>query len=206
MLGRSDLAHVLYALPAALVLCGGAVESFARAGFRRVSRLSGIAVLMLFLIFPIREALPAAADFRRLRELSLRGRDGRISQERRETVEFVQQHTTPGEPIFVGNDQHRRVIWNDVSLYYLADRVSATRYLQFDPGLVTREAVQREIVGDLAAKNVRIIVVMKGGHWYEPNESRAEGSPLLDQYLHAHYEVVGGAGGYVWLRRREGLQ
>lgn len=206
MLGRSDLAHAVYVLTPALLVCAASVELIARSSSVRLVRIVVAASAALFLVFPIRAALPTSAELARLTSVTIAGRIGPISDDRRKTVAFLQENSAPNERVFVGNDQHHHVIWNDISLYYLSDRAGGTRYLQFDPGIVTRGDVQRQIAAELSANEVKAIVLMRHGYWTEPNESRAPGSHVLDEYLHAHYEVVGGAGDYLWLKRVAGAQ
>ena len=123
-------------------------------------------------------------------------------ESRRDVLAFVATHTRPGEPIFVGNNQHRRATFNDLTLYYLAQRPGATRYLQFDPGQVTRVEVQREMIAQLEARRPTVAVLLEGGYSPEPNKSIHPGSSLLDEYVASHYEIADSSGVYRMMLRK----
>jgi hypothetical protein len=156
--------------------------------------------------FPARGLAPSWAG---LRSLSYPGfGDHRASlsagdlADRAPVLAVIAANTKPGEGIFVGNDQHQMVTWNDVSLYYLADRPGITRYLQFDPGIVTRTDVQRQMIADLERRRPRIAVLVKGGYRLEPNRSAEPGSGLLDEYLRRNYpQALAQSGPFTVLRR-----
>jgi len=205
MLGRTDTLHAVLIVAPALVIGVGLAEGLLNKITRWWQHL-GLGFITLFLfVFPVRATLRPVSE---LALWSMPPAHGRLAglnnagYERRETLDFIRQNTRPGEGIFVGNDQHRRVIVNDVSLYYLCNRPGVTRYLQFDPGIITRVEVQKQIASDLERKQVRIAILMRGGYADEPNASRKVGSDFLDNYLQEHYDVVGGAANYVWLRRK----
>ena len=75
------------------------------------------------------------------------------------------------------------------------------RYLQFDPGQVTREEIQREMIAQLEASRPRVAVLLEGGYNPEPNQSLIEGASLLDEYIQSHYRPVAAAGVYRMLLR-----
>lgn len=206
MLGRTDGAHSLYVVPAALACYTGLAEAVAR---RRVWAvfLSFSAVFVVF-ISPVRSTMRPLSDFLAWTAWKLPPLEGRSGGLRganetfRETLDFIASNTSPGEGIFVGNQQHQRVILNNVALYYLADRPGVTRYLQFDPGLITRLDVQKEVAAHLETKQVRVIILMQGGFWEEPNKSRLFGAEWLDEYIQRNYVKAGEGNGYDWLLRR----
>ena len=49
--------------------------------------------------------------------------------------------------VFIGNVQHRSLSVNEIHLYFLVDRPAGTRYLQFDPNIVTREDILDRVWG-----------------------------------------------------------
>lgn len=117
-------------------------------------------------------------------------------------VEFIRTNTAPGEGIFVGTWRHQRPYLNEVALYFLADRPGASRYTQFEPNVISRLAVQREIATELGRKGTRVLVLSSCcSDSNEPNESRRLGSTFLDEYIAAHYRVVGTFGRYAFLVR-----
>ena len=113
-------------------------------------------------------------------------------------VQFVRDHTAPGEKIFVGNSRHDRLIVNDVLFYFLAERPCATRYHDLTPGVATTQSVQEEIVADLVKNRVQTIVIWRMWEGVrEPNESgQSSGVAVLDNYLTSHYKPVARFGGY----------
>ncbi|MEY4577497.1 MAG: hypothetical protein RL701_2200, partial [Pseudomonadota bacterium] len=91
---------------------------------------------------------------------------------------------------------------NPLDVYYWAPRKGATRYMQFDPGTVTSPDGQQEMIADLERTRPRIALLKDGCAWFEPNASAIEGATLLDDYLHAHYDLTGQLGAFQLLRRR----
>ena len=168
------------------------------------AELQNIAAGLFLFVFPVREQLYRPLEINNWRFPSLGGRtttppaDGDQSR----TIAFVTANTQPGEGIYSGNTQHRRVGGNDMSMYFLTDRPGVTRYMQFDPNLTTRLDIQQQITRELDAKQVRIAVLFRGGYHPKPNESQNYGATWLDDYLASNYDVVGGDDNYVWLRRK----
>ena len=117
-------------------------------------------------------------------------------------VDFIRRHSDPGDPVFVGNAQHRLVTYNDLSLYYLSERPGSTRHMQFDPGLTTSDTVQEEMVRELELRRPRVVILLKGGYVPEPNTSSRAGSSILDQYIASQYEIVDSTARYRMLLRR----
>ena len=81
---------------------------------------------------------------------------------------------------------------------------NATRYVQFDPGTVTSEAGQAEMIEDLKRNRPRLAVLDPFCAFDEPNASRIPGATILDEYLARHYaywRVVGGLA--IWKLRHE---
>lgn len=122
------------------------------------------------------------------------------------TIEFLYQRTNPEEPIFVGTEAHDRIFVNNIMLYFLAARRSATKWHQFDPGVQNADAVQREIIQELAGRNVRYLVL--SSEWAnvrEPNASaNSSGVLLLDGYIRENFTQVQTFGPVaVWERKRD---
>ncbi|MGC9064507.1 MAG: hypothetical protein ACP5JL_07520, partial [bacterium] len=74
------------------------------------------------------------------------------------TVKFIQMNTKPDEKIFIGDSRHDRIFVNDIMLYFLSERNSATKYHELHPGLATTKEVQDEIIEELKRNNVRYVV------------------------------------------------
>jgi hypothetical protein len=126
-----------------------------------------------------------------------RGIEDQFAEPRRQLRQFLADTVAPREPVFAGNRSHALLAVNEVDLFFVIDHPSATRYLQYDPGIVTREEVQREMVHDLETKQTRVAILSNSQTWTEPfNNSSKPGSTLLDDYLNAHYHVVKNFGPY----------
>jgi hypothetical protein len=119
-------------------------------------------------------------------------------------VKFIESHTQSGEPIFVGTTRHDRIFVNNILIYFLADRPSATRWYHFEPGIQSSAPVQADIVDDIKARNVRLLVL--SADWdnvREPNASAiSSGVMLLDEYIRANFqEIVHFGSAAIWQRR-----
>jgi hypothetical protein len=116
----------------------------------------------------------------------------RLSPETVATARYVQLHTAPDDPVFVGLSRHDKIIANDLLLDFALNRPSATKWHQFDPGLQTSVPIQREIISELKRVRPRLIVLaaLKLGA-DEPNDSAlSSGVMLLDDYLRQTYAPV----------------
>jgi hypothetical protein len=189
-LGRTDYWHAAYGLPL-LLAAGLSVVS------RRVAQ--GVALLALLPWLSRGVQFISAEDAVRLWQSD----DNLfLSGERRALKDLVQARTRPGEPIFVGCSSHRRVIIVPIDVYYWAHRPGATRYMQFDPGLVTSTAGQREMIADLERTKPRIILLFAACIWDEPNDSMLVGAKDLDDYLSVKYAPGEWLGAFmVWQRK-----
>lgn len=205
--GRSDLSHVIFGVvPAVVVLCG-AVDALVSAP--RLWPLPGALAVGTWLLLLTAPAVKPKAV------LPTAGRDNPVArarplpmiamEERVDLLAFIAEATSPGEPIYIGRISHQRVMANEIDLYYLADRPGATRRTQFDPNMVTREPVQREMINDLERTRPRVAVLSECCDWIEPNASRHDGASVLDGYLAEKYELARTFGPYRVLVRRAGL-
>jgi hypothetical protein len=212
MLGRTDDPHTLYVATPSIVLLVGIGDEIARRPWAgtsvpRALRAAPLAVFGAWLlipqretIFPLRPPSFAAAPEQTLPRYAPVQAD-RLS-ERRAALEFVDAHTRSGDPIYVGLFSHRRAMGNEVDLYFLLDRIGSTRYMQFDPNVVTRADVQEKMIEELERVRPAIAILTELEVWYEPNLSSQLGSPLLDQYLHSKYRLMRAVGTYRLLLRK----
>jgi hypothetical protein len=126
-----------------------------------------------------------------------------LTTEQEHLTLFIQQHTEPGEHIFVGNTRHDLVVTSQIAVYFLTLRPSATRYHELHPGQVTTASVQQEIVHELEQKDIRLVVLYDEGDCDEPNESSVStGIKLLDEYIQDHFEHVSDFGKFAVLMRK----
>jgi hypothetical protein len=117
-------------------------------------------------------------------------------------IAAVHELTLAGEPVFVGNRRHDLVRVGNPLLYTLLERPNPTRYDVMQPGVVTTEAVQREIVAALADTRVVVRWVHPTACEPEPNGAgRPSGVEILDLYLEQHFQEYSRHGNYVLLMR-----
>lgn len=127
--------------------------------------------------------------------------DANIAEARRSVLTYLARHTSVGDAIYVGTDRHDRVHANDSDLYFLANRRAGTRYTQFDPNVVTREEVQREMISSLEREAVKVVVRSSRFQWFENQPGVLPGSTLLDTYLDQHFKLAESHPPYtVWVR------
>jgi len=110
-----------------------------------------------------------------------------------DAVAFIQAHVPKNQTIFVGNTQHERILLNNVILYFLAERASATKYYDLHPGVATTAEVQNRIINDIAAHDTKYVVLCSAGYTVssEPNQSRyPSGVKNLDNFIRANFVPV----------------
>ena len=102
---------------------------------------------------------------------------------------------------------HDQIYVNDIGFYFLADRLSATRYHELHTGVATTLPVQIEITKELEDHKVNWVVLRNIEHYYEPNASSlSSGVVHLDNYLNLNYRPVAKFGNYSILKRSTGLR
>jgi hypothetical protein len=138
--------------------------SFSWSGiFRRLCVLALVGVWLLSLIaFPAyskwawRRAPTAALNLQKVSGIKVSPEEAR---ELTDLSVFVEANVLPGQSIFIGLHRHDVVIINDVMLYFILNRPSATRYHELHPAIADTAPIQREIIGDLQNKNVPLIIL-----------------------------------------------
>lgn len=111
--------------------------------------------------------------------------------------------TTPTERILSATGRHDKVFLNDMAFYFLTNRLPATRWHHYDPGVQTTQDVQQEIIEDLGSRKTKIIIVER--QWddvREPNKSaESSGVFILDKYILQNFEPVRNFGSISIYRR-----
>lgn len=209
LLGRTDLYHALFTVAPALVAGAVLAELVATGPRVRLAPALGVAACLslplaiaLPGLFRVRPSVPAPDQPQRyggLPEESLE-----LWSARREVLSFVAQHGRAGDPLFVGQVDHRHALLSEIDLYFLADRTGATRYMQFDPGLTGREDVQEQMVRDLERSRPVAVVLSRRTLFLEAKAEGEAGAGLLDGYLRSRYRLAGTADPYLLLLRRDG--
>jgi hypothetical protein len=201
---RSDFAHMFPAF--AMIVLAAAI---AAAGIWRTRRFAARAVLMACFLPLTWSAISARppAGAPATHAFALDRARGLWSTEDAEHYEAVitrvRQLTDAGSPIFVGNDRHDRLFINDALFYFLANRRNATRYNELHPGVATTGAVQLEIIQDILARDVRVVVIRTERHPLELHNqsSRSSGITRLDDFLRRTFVVRETYGDYeIWRR------
>jgi hypothetical protein len=115
-----------------------------------------------------------------------------IGAERTDAARYVQQLTKSDDYIFVGAGRHDKIFLNDIAFYFVAERLPATKWYQFDPGLQTSASIQSDIIAELKDKRPPVIVLET--QWdsvMEPNDSALSSHVvLLDNFISQAYRVV----------------
>jgi hypothetical protein len=120
------------------------------------------------------------------------------------TIEYISNHTTPDQFIYVGLRQHSRIFANDNLIYFATQRLPATHWSELDPDLESRYDVQTEMVHEFETKPVPFIVLdSEFESINEPNDSsKSSGVTLLDDYIRSKYDQVESFGIMsVWKRK-----
>jgi len=107
-------------------------------------------------------------------------------------VEFIRSKTGRGDPIFVGVRDHSRIFWNDLRIYWLADRIPGCRYVDLEADTARRAEVQRQIVSDLGRNAVQWAVLEDNSGMGDDAFRRrvTAGSTVLDDFFVANFREV----------------
>jgi hypothetical protein len=205
--------HTLAAL--AMILFGLAWE--ARAVPRAVLGIAGAVYALGLLIAPAIGAASLAREFPRSRILGVPGASLVLVPDEpyeafRPIAAFVRANVPEEEPIYVGLTRHDATVYSCPLLYFLCGRAPAVRYHELHPGVTDREDVQADMLGSIAGRGVRCVVLWQFG-W--PNERLdairernrnavpGAGSDLLDRWIAENFAEVAAYGEYHVLGLRE---
>jgi hypothetical protein len=205
LLGRPDEFHLI-PLAALLAIALAAAAATERAKALQIALIVGLALIALHglerrwgqLVHPPALAgVPApVADGVRTTAADARDLDGLLAA--------IDRLSCPGDPILVAPPHFDQVTVGDPLLYVLADRTNPTRYDVMQPGIVTTEKVQREMIADLERAQPALVVRWEDprARAREPNGSaESSGVTLLDDWIAAHYEPAQRFGAYALLVR-----
>ncbi len=125
-----------------------------------------------------------------------------ISADLKDTVAYIKDNTSKNEKIYVGVKNHDQFVFNDVIIYFLAERNCISRYHVLNPGVHTTLKVQREVVNELI-NNLPSLVVLTQRSPDEPNLSNVDTHvDLLDNYILNNYELIKTFGIYeIWMKK-----
>jgi hypothetical protein len=185
---RPDLIHLVWGAPVLLVLCVALTcRTSAQKAVSIFAMTCGIALGLLLLASPLTATHP------------VKSRRGTLfARDRQYALEFIQQHTRPGEAVFV---------YPYYSVYnFLSDTQNPTRLTYMIYGWNTPAQMQ-EIVDRLEARKVKLVLwdaIISGKglqqlfpHYHEP----APEQQVVERYLRSHYRQVGFENGFRLMER-----
>jgi len=209
-LSRYDYIHVLPSLIAAGLVAAALFPKILTGSGQRLLKgwvyILLPAVASVYFLAPLNAVLGTMDDFpwEKCRSQLARASCAPTNGNEEMAVRYIQAYTKENEPIFVGNQRHDILFVNDVGLYYLAARPSATRYSELHPGVANTLPVQQEIANELETQKVNFLVLVNIWLSNEPNgSSKSTGVVYLDNYIRDHYFKIVEYGEYqVWKRRQ----
>jgi hypothetical protein len=205
---RPAYTQLLHALMFFIILGAVLVARLEQLGYRRASRIMA-ATLCAMAVFPVANAVlkwQGSGTEPSHGEALAGGRGGGfyIPADQSDAIRYVREHVGEGEAIFVGGGRHDISVASDVMFYFLSARGSATKFHEFQPGVVSTARVQARMVDEIDRRGVKYVVLFTGfDNVREPNLSaESSGIRLLDDYLAAHFEEVREFGRYSVRKRR----
>lgn len=118
-----------------------------------------------------------------------RARYSVIDSDLRDAVLYIKSNTVKDDKIYVGVTNHDQFVFNDVIIYFLAQRNCASRYHVLNPGVHTSAEVQEEVIREFEASPPRL-VVLAARLRHEPNLSSIDTKiDLLDNYISTNYAL-----------------
>jgi hypothetical protein len=193
---RTSGPHMLFAnVPAVLLvfLCLTRLSSADTPRRRPVVCLSlaffGLTIYQSWHVFPL---------YRKLGELEIRSDLPALSffgvdPDRLFVARYIASNTDPGDRIHSATGRHDKIFLNDAVIYFLTQRLPATRWHHYDPGIQTTGPVQRQMIQGLEQSRAPLVLVdVRWDAAAEPNESAdTSGVRHMDTYLAQSYHLVG---------------
>ena len=121
-----------------------------------------------------------------------------------QTVNYLDEHTRPGDYLFVGLAHNDRILISDNITYFATQRMPAVHWTQFDPFLENRADIQRQMIQELEHNRPPYVVLdSEFDKIFEPNGSSVStGVHLLDNYIADNYSTVEHYGEMTILKRK----
>ena len=126
----------------------------------------------------------------------------KINSDLKDVVAYIKNNTSINDRIYVGVKNHDKFVFNDVIIYFLAERDSATRHHVLNPGVHTTLQVQEEVVNEFKNSPPRLIVLAPRAP-FEPNLSSVDSRiDLLDNYISTNFILIKTFGIYeIWMKK-----
>lgn len=112
-------------------------------------------------------------------------------------LRYMRAKSSQSTPLFVGVKDHSRTFWNNLRMYWLADRSIGVREFLFEDRVTTEAPVQEGIITDLERNRATWIVldcVQEGDA--EFRRANYQGSTLLDEYIASRFREEARFGRY----------
>ncbi|MBA2496018.1 MAG: hypothetical protein H0V33_02790 [Acidimicrobiia bacterium] len=104
----------------------------------------------------------------------------------------IDEHTEPGDTLFVGTGDLRKTPYSEAFLYHLLPELPpATRYIEMDPGVANAD--DSGLADEVAAADVLILSSIRDD-WVEPNDSRRLGPDEPNQVVARDFCLRGSFG------------
>lgn len=131
-----------------------------------------------------------------------RARYNHVSEDIKSAVSYIKANSSNDDYIYVGVKNHDKFVFNDLLIYFLAERNYASRFHALNPGVQTTASIQKEMINEFKGNSPRIIVL---GYrtWNEPNLSAIDTKvDLLDNYIATNFEFKKAYGPYeIWMSK-----
>ena len=145
------------------------------------------------------------ADYLMSAELPLSPPQAKLYHDQQElaALQFVHQHTTKNDYVYIGVTDHANVYISQIKPYWKLGRKIGVKNYVLEPGLTTEEPIQAKMIAQLQENNVDWVIL-----WEQPEaeidfrQRNYVGSDLLDRYIEQNYSLVKQIGTY-WIYSRE---
>ena len=213
---RVSVPHMIASIVPALIVLGVVVDQLRsrQNSFARVALAVPVVLALIVTLVPsiyaahnaekvARNWIALAGDHCNWQNSLSRASCFSMSPSRSQTVRYVIDNTTPDQQILVANGNDDRSPANDNSLYFLAGRIPATKWAQFDPGLQSSAATQAQVIRELENNKPPLVILdTEFENWDEPNASSKHGGvTMLDDYIHQQYNEIARFDPYIILKR-----
>lgn len=202
---RTDFEHHIPALFTGAILFAVLLtkrnEQLSLRSFHPLSR----AILFILIAIPVSlkvKQLTEVRNYSAFQTATLQGISYKNSTTYDQLISFITQKTNPNEKILICPSENNLGTSCDILLYYAAQRLPATQWHEFHPGITSRHDIQLRIINDLKKNNCRLLIRQSVQPSTEPNHSSfAQSSSVLDTYIRQHYHSIEVMDSYTILAR-----